>query len=153
MFSIIATAVFVLVLMYAALGWWSHQPRFRAAGLTEGRLAACPASPNCVCSEPEAAEDSKHSIESIRLETGGNSMEWAAVVEVVRQMGGRIESDSGSYLHATFVSRIFRFVDDLELRADGESLHVRSASRVGYSDLGANRKRVGLLRSGLQVGL
>ncbi|MCZ6663868.1 MAG: DUF1499 domain-containing protein [Gammaproteobacteria bacterium] len=150
MFSIIATAVFVLVLMYAALGWWSHQPRFRAAGLTEGRLAACPTSPNCVCSEPQAADDRKHSIEPIRLETGGNAMEWAAVVVVVREMGGRIETDSGNYLHAIFVSRIFRFVDDLELRADGESLQVRSASRVGYSDLGANRKRVESLRSGLR---
>jgi len=153
MFSIIATAVFVLVVMYAGLGWWSHQPRFRATGLTDGRLAACPASPNCVCSEPEAVDDSKHSIRPLRLETGGKGAVWAAVVEVVRQMGGRIDTDSGTYLHATFVSRIFRFVDDLELQADGESVQVRSASRVGYSDLGANRKRVESLRSKLQAGL
>ena len=46
-------------------------------------------------------------------------------------------------MHAEFTSVIFRFVDDVEflLDADSLSIHVRSASRVGYSDLGANRAR------------
>jgi uncharacterized protein (DUF1499 family) len=58
-------------------------------------------------------------------------------------MGGKIITDDGGYLHATFTSRIFRFVDDLELRLDGENgiIHLRSASRTGYSDFGVNRKR------------
>ncbi|PZO25782.1 MAG: DUF1499 domain-containing protein, partial [Betaproteobacteria bacterium] len=42
----------------------------------------------------------------------------------------------------------FGFVDDVEFRIDQGSglLHVRSASRVGYSDLDANRKRVEQIR-------
>ena len=50
-----------------------------------------------------------------------------------------------SYLHATFVTPIMRYKDDVELRLDDDRIHIRSASRVGYSDLGANRQRVARL--------
>ncbi len=63
----------------------------------------------------------------------------------------RVVSASDDYLHAEERSRLFRFVDDLELLAapDGE-LIVRSASRVGRSDLGVNRRRVERLRALLE---
>ena len=63
-------------------------------------------------------------------------------------MGGQIEKDDGDYLHAVFISTVFRFRDDLELRQDAahSRIQVRSASRIGYSDLGVNRKRVEKLR-------
>ncbi len=64
-------------------------------------------------------------------------------------MGGKIEEEHDGYLWATFASRLFRFVDDVEFRMvsiDG-IIHVRSASRVGYSDLGVNRRRVERLRT------
>jgi uncharacterized protein (DUF1499 family) len=51
-----------------------------------------------------------------------------------------------SYLHATFASPLFGFVDDLEARRKGEIIHVRSASRVGHSDFGANRRRIERIR-------
>ena len=56
----------------------------------------------------------------------------------------RIVSRTDRYLHATFTSRLFRFVDDVEFRVDESQglLHFRSASRMGYSDLGVNRKRM-----------
>jgi len=55
----------------------------------------------------------------------------------------------GDYLHATFASRIFRFVDDVEFLVDRDAgvVHVRSASRVGYGDMGVNRRRVEEIRS------
>jgi len=65
-------------------------------------------------------------------------------------MGGKIQEEHDGYLWATFTSRVFRFVDDVEFRmvpSDG-IIHVRSGSRVGYSDLGVNRKRVEKLRAG-----
>ena len=63
-------------------------------------------------------------------------------------MGGRIEAESDHYLAATFSSAIFGFVDDLEIRVDSSErvIHIRSASRVGHSDMGVNRKRTELLR-------
>ena len=55
---------------------------------------------------------------------------------------------SDSYLHAEFTSAVFRFIDDLEFLVDDTAkvIHVRSASRLGTSDLGVNRKRVEEIR-------
>lgn len=54
----------------------------------------------------------------------------------------RIVAANNAELHAEFRSRIFRFVDDVDLRLDGRVVQIRSASRTGYSDLGVNRARV-----------
>jgi uncharacterized protein (DUF1499 family) len=60
-----------------------------------------------------------------------------------------IVTDSAGYLHAECESAVFGFVDDLELhlRPDEGVIAVRSASRLGYSDVGANRRRVERLRA------
>ena len=53
-----------------------------------------------------------------------------------------------TYLHAEFTSRFMHYVDDVEFLYDQAAglVHVRSASRVGYSDLGVNRKRIESIR-------
>lgn len=57
----------------------------------------------------------------------------------------------GAYLHAEARSLVFRFVDDLEvLLTDDHELVVRSASRLGRSDLGVNARRVQALRERLE---
>ena len=58
------------------------------------------------------------------------------------------------YLHAEFTSALFRFVDDVELLLDADAgvVHVRSASRIRYSDMGANRRRVEAIRSAFERG-
>ncbi len=64
-----------------------------------------------------------------------------------------IKARTGDHWHAHNVSRLFRFIDDIEVRFDdvrGE-IHLRSASRVGYSDMGANRKRMAALRDAYQA--
>ena len=70
----------------------------------------------------------------------------------IRDMGGVIREQREDYLAATFTSSIFRYVDDLEIRVDvaAGQIHLRSASRVGRSDLGANRARVERLKAALQ---
>ena len=62
----------------------------------------------------------------------------------IKEMGGSIQAENDNYLAATFTSSIFRFVDDLEIRFDADRImiHMRSASRVGYSDRGINKKRI-----------
>jgi len=61
-----------------------------------------------------------------------------------------VETGSG-YIHATATSRIFGFVDDLELHADAGRgvLEARSVSRLGDSDLGVNARRLATLRQAL----
>jgi uncharacterized protein (DUF1499 family) len=57
-------------------------------------------------------------------------------------------TDSGTYLHVEFTSFVSRFVDDVEFLADDAKIpHVRSASRIGHSDLGANRLRIETIRA------
>ncbi len=73
---------------------------------------------------------------------------WERAQRAVIELGGAILRVDNGYLAATFKTPLFRFVDDVELRLDGTNrvIHVRSASRVGRSDLGENRKRVAELR-------
>ena len=114
-------------------------------GVKDNRLMPCPASPNCVSSQ---APDAAHQVPPI-VYTGSEKDARAALLSVLNAMPRcRIMADTGTYIHATFTSRIFRFVDDVEFYFDDaqKTIQVRSASRVGYSDLGVNRKRVEKIR-------
>jgi uncharacterized protein (DUF1499 family) len=67
------------------------------------------------------------------------------------QRRAKILTAQENYIRAEFTSALFRFVDDVEFyfpkeSSDGSVIHIRSASRIGYSDLGANRKRIERIR-------
>ena len=114
-------------------------------GLVEGRLRPCPASPNCVCSQDA---DEAHKIEPLVF-AGPPEEAMAKLKAAIEKMSrARVVTAEGNYLHAEFTSLIFRFVDDVEFSLDPENkqIHVRSASRTGYSDLGVNRRRVESIR-------
>ncbi len=115
-------------------------------GVVEGKLTPCPSSPNCVCSQ---SQDKPHAIDPIAF-AGPPEAAWTRLLNVIQSMKRtkviRIEE---SYLHVEFTSAVFRFVDDVEfyLDADRKVIQVRSASRLGYSDFGVNRKRVETIRT------
>lgn len=114
------------------------------------KLAKCPDSPNCICTE--YPEDSAHY--QVPLEFQGDSAQTLSKIkEAIQKSGGVIESETDSSISATFTSKIFKFVDDVDVRLDTENqkVHIRSASRVGYSDLGANRKRYLKIRKNYQT--
>jgi len=113
----------------------------QAAGILDGRLTPCPDKPNCVCSEYR--EDVEHFVEPLEFQARAPDDVNAAIRGIIREMGGQIATEREEYIAATFHSSLFGFVDDLEIRidADGALIHIRSASRVGYGDFGANRKR------------
>jgi len=120
----------------------SDPPKVQWVG---GKLRACPSSPNCVSSE---SDSSSSRVEPLTFQ-GSPEKAWGDLKVTLREMGGKIEEERDGYLWATFTSRVFRFVDDVEFRmvsADG-IIHVRSGSRKGYSDLGVNRRRVEKLRT------
>jgi len=107
-------------------------------GVHGGQLAACPSPAHCAranwsVSDPAAALQS-----------------LSAVVQ--RTPRTTVVEQGDGYLHATVSSRIFGFVDDLELYADraGGVLQARSVSRLGDSDLGVNSQRLAALQAVLK---
>ena len=113
-----------------------------APGLVNGQLTRCPPSPNCVNSE--YADDTEHLAAPITLIQDDVNAANRIAAQVIEDMGGRVVSNDGNYIAATFTSSLFRFVDDFEIRIDENSglMHIRSASRVGYGDMGVNARRV-----------
>lgn len=115
-------------------------------GVREGKLSPCPASPNCVCSQ---AEDVQHRIEPLRYSTAPDEA-IAKLRQIIESMERtRIIEVSADYLYAEFTSALMGYVDDVEFYLDAGAgvIHVRSASRLGQSDLGVNRKRIEAIRT------
>jgi uncharacterized protein (DUF1499 family) len=118
-------------------------------GINKGKLLPCPKTPNCVNSQ---AVDEKHYIQSIRY-AGTRQQARARLLQILAsEKRTKMLTTQKNYIRATFTSALFRFVDDVEFyfpeKQAGETvIHIRSASRVGYSDLGANRKRIERIRS------
>lgn len=97
-------------------------------------LGECSEKPNCVSTFHK--KDSNHKIPPLKI-----TKEQFKKVELPNNCNIVVQNES--YIYARCVSSIYKFVDDLELLylSDTSELHLRSASRVGYSDLGANQKR------------
>ena len=117
-------------------------------GVHDGRLAACPVSPNCVSSQ---STDRDHAVAPFRF-SGSPAEAMANLKKVLSDLPrASIVTATETYLHAEFTSALFRFVDDVEFWIDesAKTIHLRSASRVGSSDLGVNRKRVETIRAAM----
>lgn len=114
-------------------------------GLKDGELAKCPDKPNCVSS---MAKDKTHFIKPFMYTADFNKAKAALIETIKSQNRAIIISESENYIHAEFRSKIFRFIDDVEFLIDdrNKTIHLRSASRTGYSDMGVNRKRMEGLR-------
>jgi uncharacterized protein (DUF1499 family) len=115
------------------------------------KISDCPSSPNCVSS---IAQDQDHYVSPFHMDVAPDKA-WEALKRAVEAESRTriVEEDRERwYLRAEATSRIFRFVDDLEFQIIPEEhlVHVRSASRVGYWDLGVNRRRVERLREALK---
>ncbi|MEC4668891.1 MAG: DUF1499 domain-containing protein [Nitrospirota bacterium] len=109
-------------------------------------LSSCPHSPNCISS---LAGDAKHYVAPLQY-TEGLHEARELLRSILRSMKRvRIVVEEPTYIHAEFTSALFRFVDDVEfLFAEPENvIHVRSASRVGHYDFGANQKRIERIRN------
>lgn len=118
-------------------------------GVKDGKLALCPGSPNCVSSQmPES--DAEHKIAPIAFKS--SPAEALAKLKSVIAAMERTElvTETSDYLYAEFTSALMGYVDDVEFYLDPSKpneIQVRSASRLGQSDLGVNRKRIEEIRS------
>jgi uncharacterized protein (DUF1499 family) len=107
-------------------------------------LAPCPSSPNCVSTQ---AKGGYHAIPPIPFSGSREGIleQLKAVLQKMKR--SRIVSVSQDYLHAEFRT-FLGFVDDVEFYINQEQqlIHMRSASRMGYWDLGVNRRRLEAIR-------
>ncbi len=117
-------------------------------GIKDGKLSNCPGSPNCVSSYADIS-DKEHYIEPISYNSEGIDTFERLIKTIKTMKRTEIIKSTENYIHAEFTSAIFRFVDDVEFYIDESKkvIQVRSASRIGQSDLGVNRKRIESVRA------
>ena len=140
-----------LALMAGQLGWLEG-PVPSDLGVKEGRLKPPARVPNSVSSQADPA--SKAFIEPLPTRFGDRdgSATLATLQTIVQAMpGAKVVKFDGAYLYAQFTSTWFRFVADTEFWFDASAgvVHVRSASRLGETDLGTNRARIEAIRAQL----
>jgi uncharacterized protein (DUF1499 family) len=119
------------------------------SGADAVRTFSCPNSPNCVSSDAQGT----HGIPPLRIR-GASEAAWQALEKRLNAAERvKIAASEPGYLRAEFTTRLLRFTDDVEfeLRPDQGIIAVRSASRVGYYDFGANRSRIEKLREELRA--
>ena len=143
---IILTLILILIIIsgyFYLLGRQSRQQQ--PPSLVNAQLAACGEKPNCVCSEKQF--DQKHYIQAIDYSQKPN-ITTDTLREIIADMQGQIVHQDDVTISATFSSSLFGFVDDMAIRLDAnkQQIHVRSASRVGHSDGGINRRRIEAFR-------
>ncbi|CAH1543006.1 conserved exported hypothetical protein [Vibrio jasicida] len=110
--------------------------------MTDRSQSPCGDKPNCVSTQDTREE---YSLTPFTLTDSANI---DAIEQIALELpGAKTAVKEGNYIRVECTSKIMRFVDDLELKVEGDQLIVRSESRVGYSDFGVNRKRAEQLRS------
>ena len=121
-------------------------PRPDNLGLKNNLLLSCPKSPNCVLSQ---ASDQKHQIHPMHYTSSVEIAKERLNQVILSMVDTRIITQNKVYWHVEFTTRWLRFIDDVEFYfPESEALiHLRSASRSGFWDLGVNRKRVEEIRS------
>lgn len=129
------------ILLFFGLFSCAGQPP--KSGLVDGHLRPCPNSPNCLNSETPGPAHIPP------LPYGSPvAQAWQNLRQTVEETGGMIVDSSPGYLRAVYTSQLMRYEDDVEFRLnEPESrFEMRSASRTGYWDLGANRRRLEQIR-------
>ena len=148
--TVVFTALLPILFLGGCTSVASNRPE--NLGLVDGRLAPCPKTPNCVSSM--TAEDDPHYIASFSYgDAGASSREEAVeaitkILEIPTRDSIDIIEKREDYIRAEFVTRLWKFVDDVEFYfpKDKNIIHFRSASRIGVGDLGVNGKRMERIR-------
>lgn len=163
--ALLVTVGTLLALALAAvlagqLGWWAGTPP-SDLGVKDGRLKPPSEAPNSVSSQadlwPGHPRQADARIAPLAL-VGTGPEAGAATMARLRRIvettpGARVVLQSPGYLRATYTTPLMKYVDDVEFWFDAAAgvVQVRSASRLGQSDLGANRARVEALRAALSA--
>ena len=143
-------ATIVAIAGYIVMRWLVvlNSPTPADLGVHNGQLRPCPDSPNCVSS---TGTDTEHSIEPLPyvVPTAQMQEQLLAVLKTIPR--ATIITAQPDYVHVELRTQLMGFVDDAEFYFDETHgvLHMRSGSRLGYSDMGVNRRNLEQIRSAL----
>ena len=122
-------------------------------GLREGKLKPPSSSPNSVSSQASLWPEGEYAVGYAAIEPLSFTQDSALAMNRLRDVlagwpGARIVENNPDYIAVQFETRWLRFVDDAEFLLDSGArvIHVRSASRLGRKDFGANRARIEAIR-------
>ena len=122
-------------------------------GLREGKLKPPSPSPNSVSSQASLWPEGEYAVKYAAIEPLSFTQDSALAMNRLRDVlagwpGAQIVENSPDYIAVQFETRWLRFVDDAEFLLDSSArvIHVRSASRLGRKDFGANRSRIEAIR-------
>ncbi len=138
---------FLLTHLLLLTGCTSVAPKL---GIENGQLTECSATPNCINSQ---IKDEKHYIEPLLSNASALDIKKHTLRILNEFKRSKIVMTEDNYIRAEFTSIVFRFVDDVEFyfptttTSKEITIHIRSASRVGHSDFGVNRKRIEQIRN------
>ncbi|MGH8456834.1 MAG: DUF1499 domain-containing protein, partial [Stenotrophobium sp.] len=105
-------------------------------GVRDGKFAPCARKPNCVSSQASAGDSQYVAPLNLSGEVKPAMQKLRKILEGMERV--RIVESQPNYFYAEFSTKLMGYVDDVELYCDGKVIHVRSASRLGYSDMGVN---------------
>lgn len=138
----IMTTLGVLLILglsyFKGMGFYSQSKSPNIGLSSEGVISQCGEKPNCVSTSNTNEE---HQIAPITV-----SADMKTIIAELESLDLELQSHIENYAHLTYSSTIMGFVDDVEIFKKGNKLYIKSASRVGHSDLGANRERVEKIR-------
>lgn len=109
-------------------------------GVENGRLKPLKNAPNGVSSQ---TEDKDKFVDALMLHEGSIDI----LLSIIRENKGLLVTSQPDYIHVIFSTRI-GFRDDVEFYLSKEEglIHYRSQSRLGYSDMGLNKKRYEMIK-------
>jgi uncharacterized protein (DUF1499 family) len=148
---LVVVLVGVVAIFLVARGlvvWLSPSPE--ELGVVDGRLAPCPDSPNCVST---FATDELHRMEPMGYE-GETAVAQATILAILDSLPRiTVITNEPGYIHAEARSALWGFVDDVEFTFDETAglIHFRSASRLGYGDMGMNRARMEAIQTAYEA--
>ena len=113
-------------------------------------ITPCQSKPNCVSSLNHEKRFRVEPLPYKSLKTAKNKL-----LDILgSDKHTRIVANQGKFIRAEITSYVFRFIDEVEFYFDDDQklIHLKSASRIGYYDLGTNRRRIENLRNKFREG-
>ena len=151
---IILLALIVSAIAAGQLGWLKGKAP-ADLGVKQGKLKGLCPTPNCVSSQadlyPDHPQRQYASIAPLALRGDGPATVAQLKAVVQNSSNANVISSTPDYVYAQFTTPLMKYVDDVEFWFDPKTnaIELRSASRLGRSDLGANRKRIETIRLAL----